>query len=69
MASSFRVERQQFAQSVFDGDVCRPVVSGPDGGVESAVRIGEPLRTCVVEVGESTSFQLRRCGLIARDRA
>ena len=62
------IERQEFAQSILAGDVWWPCVGGCDRGVEGSMRIGEPLRTSVVEAGEGTSLELCRRGLVKRNR-
>ena len=46
------VERQQLAEGIVVGDVGRPAVGGRDSGIERRVRVGEPLRPVVVEVGQ-----------------
>src|SRR5947208_15474412 len=53
-----QIERQQLRQRVLLRNVGRPAVGCGDGGIEVAVRIGEPLRALIVEVGERALLEL-----------
>ena len=66
--SAATVERQQFDERVVVGDVDRPAVGGSNGGIENRVRIGEPLRSGVVEVRQRARFERGCGGLVARHR-
>jgi hypothetical protein len=57
---ALQVERQQALQRVVGRDVFRPAVGGGDGSVEGVVRVGQPARALVVEVGQRALFELDR---------
>jgi hypothetical protein len=47
-----QIEFQQFRQRILFGNVGGPAIGGGDRRIEIAVRVGEPLRARVVEIGE-----------------
>lgn len=51
------VQGQQAFQNLLIGQVIRPAISGKHGTVQRAVRIGQPLRTLVVQVGQRTRIR------------
>ena len=62
------VERQQLAENLVVGDCRRPTVRGSHSRVKSLVRIGEPLRPGVVEVGQHALLERLRRILVAVNR-
>src|SRR5665213_1521817 len=54
---AFEVEREQARQRLVLGDVGRPAIGRRHGGVEVAVRVGEPGRPLVVKMGQGAGFQ------------
>ena len=56
---AFEVERQQPRQRVFLGDILRPAIGGRDRPVEIAMRVVEPRRALVVEIGQRALFEHR----------
>ena len=62
------VQRQQLAQNIVVGDVCRPTVRGGHSDVKGVVCIGEPLRPIIVEVRQRALLERLGGGLVARNR-
>jgi hypothetical protein len=55
-----QIQFEQFRQRVLFGNVGGPAIGGGDRRIEIALRVGEPLRTCVVEVGERALLEFGR---------
>ena len=58
----------QLTQCLVFGNVPIPPVSRRDSGIESCVRIGEPLGANIVEVGQRARLEFLRRGLVTGDR-
>ena len=57
---AFEVERQEPRQRFLFGHIGRPAIGGGDRGVEIAMRVVEPGRPLVVEVGQGALLEDRR---------
>ena len=65
---ALEVEGEQARQRLLGRDVLRPAVGGGDGAVEFVMRVGEPARTLVVEIGQRALFELDgRLGALWQD--
>jgi hypothetical protein len=56
---AFAVERQEPRQRLFFGEAGGPAIGGGDRGVEVAMRIVEPGRMLVVQIGQDARVQDR----------
>jgi hypothetical protein len=57
---SLKIEREQAGEGLLGRNVLGPAVSGGDGAVEGVMRVGEPTRALVVEIGEGALLELDR---------
>jgi hypothetical protein len=55
---AFEVERQEARQRLPFADVGRPAISGGDRRVEVAVRVVEPGRPLVIEIGQRAGLEV-----------
>jgi hypothetical protein len=57
LGGAVEIEGEETRQRVFLGNVGRPAIGGGNRGVEVAMRVVEPSRTLVVELGQGAFLQ------------